>query len=463
MAAEASRIISLIREKELEEVWSKDFEEELAERNGGNLYPGLMFTLARDRMENTKLFKIIQKMPKGALLHAHLDAMIDIDWLVNQALTVAGLYIYSPEPLASEKALESAPIRFGYDSSSLGSTSSSIWSPSYQPSSFVPTLSAAESFPNGGRQGFCAWMRSRLTITPQESLNHHHGLNAVWQKFQTTFPIIGGILYYEPIFRASMQRMLSELLEDGIRSVDFRLTFHFEYRREGASNPERDYMEFFRVFKEEIEKFQATESGRRFYGARIIWTILRRYSNRDIIESMKQCIATKQAYPDMIAGFDVVGQEDTGRPLVDLIPTLFWFRKACMTAGVEIPFFFHAGECLGDGDEADSNLFDAILLGTRRIGHGFSLYKHPLLIDMIKEKKILVESCPISNEILRLTSSILSHPLPALLSRGVPVSLCNVSESGPFHNVINPPPILAHLAISLPRDSHFRPQSSRSI
>lgn len=44
---------------------------------------------------------------------------------------------------------------------------------------------------------------------------------------------------------------------------------------------------------------------------------------------------------------------------------------------------------------------------------------------MVKEKKILVESCPISNEILRLCASIMSHPLPALLSRGVACSLSN--------------------------------------
>ncbi|KAI7655065.1 hypothetical protein KC319_g10101 [Hortaea werneckii] len=44
---------------------------------------------------------------------------------------------------------------------------------------------------------------------------------------------------------------------------------------------------------------------------------------------------------------------------------------------------------------------------------------------MVKDKRILVESCPVSNEVLRLTSSITSHPLPALLSRGVPCSLCN--------------------------------------
>lgn len=157
----------------------------------------------------------------------------------------------------------------------------------------------------------------------------------------------------------------------------------------------------------------------------MIYTALRLLDKRSIVTSMKQCIEVKKAYPDMIAGFDLVGQEDIGRPLADLTPELFWFRKRCVEEGVEIPFFFHAGECLGDGDDTDQNLFDAILLGTRRIGHGFSLYKHPLLIDMVKDKKILIESCPISNEVLRLTSSIMTHPLPALLSRGVPVALCN--------------------------------------
>ena len=140
---------------------------------------------------------------------------------------------------------------------------------------------------------------------------------------------------------------------------------------------------------------------------------------------MKQCIAVKKVYPHLIAGFDLVGQEDLGRSLKSLTPELFWFRKRCVEEGVTIPFFFHAGECLGDGDETDQNLFDALLLGSRRIGHGFSLFKHPLLIDMVKEKRILVESCPISNEVLRLTSSIQAHPVPALLSRGVHVALCN--------------------------------------
>lgn len=83
--------------------------------------------------------------------------------------------------------------------------------------------------------------------------------------------------------------------------------------------------------------------------------------------------------------------------------------------GVDIPFIFHAGETLGDGTAADMNVYDAILLGTKRIGHGFvaslvqsstcslfiktssySMVKHPKLIEICREKGIALEVCPIS-------------------------------------------------------------------
>jgi len=44
---------------------------------------------------------------------------------------------------------------------------------------------------------------------------------------------------------------------------------------------------------------------------------------------------------------------------------------------------------------------------------------------MVKEKEVLIESCPISNEVLRYSGSILSHPLPALINRGVKCALSN--------------------------------------
>jgi adenosine deaminase CECR1 len=67
----------------------------------------------------------------------------------------------------------------------------------------------------------------------------------------------------------------------------------------------------------------------------------------------------------------LVGGEDELKPLIDYIEPLLQFRELQKVEGVDIPFIFHAGETLGDGTSADMNLYDAILLGTKRIGHGY--------------------------------------------------------------------------------------------
>ncbi|KAF3388792.1 Adenosine deaminase CECR1-A [Penicillium rolfsii] len=427
IAARACKIVSQIRAREQGEVWTTGMDSTIAHEADEILYPGVMFHHAKGRMEKTNLWKIVEKMPKGSLLHAHMDAMFDIDFLIDQAFSTPGIHILAPKALVSSQDLEKGPVFFQFSSQSPAETEkrASIWSEGYEPSALIPIKTAASSFPNGGEAGFRDWLRSRCMLMPEHSYHHHHGVDAIWTIFTTTFPVINSILMYEPIFRACFRRMLGQLADDGIRYVEFRIAFVFAWRKEGKDQPEDGYDDWCRTVEEEVERFKKTEQGKSFYEARIIWTTIRRFGNKEIVDTMKKCIETKHAFPDLICGFDLVGQEDLGRPLKDLVPVLFWFRKRCAEEGVDIPFFFHAGECLGDGDETDHNLFDAILLGTRRIGHGFSLYKHPLLIDLVKEKKIMVECCPISNEILRLASSIKSHPLPALLSRGVAVSLCN--------------------------------------
>lgn len=428
MAKQASKIMSSIRRRELKSMWTSEFEDSLADKNGGNLYPGMMFTLARERMESTDLWKIVEKMPKGALLHAHLDAMIDIDWLIDQAFLENGLCIHADEALNDKSKRQEGRIQIRYRSDqemSKVKKGVSIWNSYYEADTPVSLREAQRSFPDHDIT-FKKWIISRCTISAEESLAHHHGLDAIWRKFQSCFLTIGQILFYEPLFRKSMQRVLGQLAADGISYVDLRIAFRFEFRKKGQTSGEvNNFDAFFSAFGEEIEKFKKTEAGKNFRGARMIWTVIRSSDTKSIADSMKECIRIKKKFPHLVCGFDFVGQEDKGRTLADLTPLVFWFRKKCHEAKVEIPFFFHAGECLGDGDETDSNLFDAILLGTRRIGHGYSLYKHPLLIDMVKDKKILIESCPISNEILRLSSSILAHSLPALLSRGVAVSLNN--------------------------------------
>ena len=65
-------------------------------------------------METTKLWQIIRKMPKGALLHAHMDAMVDFDYLFDVLLATPGMHIYCDTSLSSPAALETGPVKFQY-------------------------------------------------------------------------------------------------------------------------------------------------------------------------------------------------------------------------------------------------------------------------------------------------------------------------------------------------------------
>ncbi len=72
------------------------------------------------------------------------------------------------------------------------------------------------------------------------------------------------------------------------------------------------------------------------------------------------------------AEFDLVGQEDTFvLPLIDYAEQLLRFVDRQKEVDVRVPLMFHTGEILGDVTRADLNLYDAILLGTKRIVHGW--------------------------------------------------------------------------------------------
>ncbi|KAK0728510.1 adenosine deaminase family protein [Lasiosphaeria miniovina] len=424
IAKKACDIVDRIRDHEKQTVWTSEVEEQIAQQVAVTVHPGMMFSLAKEKMESTNLWKIVRRMPKGALLHSHCDAMVDFDYILELLLTTPGMHIACPgSHLATAEARKEEGVSIQFRA--INHTEGSLWKDDYKPGTFVLMTKAADDYPDGGRSGFLEWLKSRCTINQADALEQHHGVAEIWRKFVKCFEVIGAMIHYEPIWRAFLQRLMSQLVEDGVYWVEIRFAWPPNYCREGCEEPEPDYNHMFQVIEEEVAKFQATEAGQTFWGLRMIWTALRGLGSRPIVQSMDDCIATKLAWPHLLAGFDLVGPEDAGRPLADLLPELFWFRKQCALEGANIPFFFHAGETLGDGDSTDQNLFDALLLGTRRIGHGFSLFKHPRLIDAVKDKRILVESCPISNEILRLTGSIMQHPLPALLARGVPCALCN--------------------------------------
>ncbi|KAG8985373.1 hypothetical protein FRB94_003803 [Tulasnella sp. JGI-2019a] len=152
----------------------------------------------------------------------------------------------------------------------------------------------------------------------------------------------------------------------------------------------REWLEIFNKVIEEVrEEMKVQGRDDEFVGAKVIYTTLRVISNDELDWYLNDCLTLKKEFPHLVAGnyavrifihlthrltnltgFDLVGQEGLGHPLIYYLPKLLQFQKRVKSEGLSIPFIFHAGETLGDGDHSDDNLYDAILLGTKRIGHG---------------------------------------------------------------------------------------------
>ncbi|BFZ65090.1 hypothetical protein YB2330_006253 [Saitoella coloradoensis] len=437
----ACAIVDKIRKEEAEKVWSNSG----GEGGGGNdeLYPGMPFGFAKERIRETKLWEIVKRMPKGALLHAHGDAMVQVRDLVDIAIGVlqeneeakedgdtlplfGDIYMQSDKPLVTLDDLRTAKIRFRYyklrtaKKPTLANPVTMLYSPHYSPGSFTLLSDAIAQFPPSDTWAtFADFLNSKASITHADAQHHQWSHKTVWDKFAECFMIVEGLIFHEPIFRRYLQKMLEGLLDDGVKWVDVRWVF-------ARSDPNAGMLagvDLARVFDEEVQRFKASHPD--FWGARIIYCFLRSLGPEALRDSLDECVKVKQALPHVIAGFDMVGQEDAGLPLKDYIPELLAFMKRCRELGLDIPFMFHAGETLSSGTDADDNLYDAVLLGAKRIGHAFSLHKHPVLMQKCAEDKICIESCPISNEVLRLTPTILTHPLPALLANGVTCTLSN--------------------------------------
>lgn len=254
-----------------------------------------------------------------------------------------------------------------------------------------------------------------------------------------------GLFGYESAFREYTKACIEDFIKDKIQYAEIRPNFPSNILRCDNGTDTIDNRGMMRIIIEEVGRY--TREIPFFKGLQVIYCCPRSFSNERVLDSMNECIDLEQEFPGLmcgmfpderfmhyaneVIGYDLVGSEDRGRPLRDFVPQFLWFQKRCQELNLKIPFMFHAGETLDTGTSTDLNLLDAVLLNSKRIGHGFALTKHPEVLEMVKEKNICIELCPISNEILHLTSTIKGHAVPDLLARGVH---CTVnSDNGTFY------------------------------
>ena len=144
-------------------------------------------------------------MPKGALLHAHLDATVNPEILLNLALQYPVFHVrVNHEPLSISNLSTNLP-EFRALPPDFVSDFSSLTEASYPLGSWVQLAKARDSFAFGGQEGFDKWVIGALTINPAEAYGTHNTVKKVclsavgsnisfltinkqiWAKFTTTF------------------------------------------------------------------------------------------------------------------------------------------------------------------------------------------------------------------------------------------------------------------------------------
>lgn len=359
-----------------------------------NLFPpSRNFCEAKNFIENTLLFRILKRMPKGAILHIHADSTGNATWLVKRAVEEKNCYIYTHE----DDGLLKWTIR--------------IFPKGKIPAGFQSMSELAEKDP-----GFVSKVIEMITMSAEDSASVNP-----WNKFNACFARIEELFYYEPIFRDYYKQAFEAIAEDNVQIVELRAALDNIYDVDGKILVNNEVVNIYKDIVQEVRKKYP------HFTLKLIISEFRTKNIEEARHSLERAFKLRADNPDIIIGYDLVGFETTGHSLLYYLDNLLVasanYEKKY---GINLPYFFHAGE---SGWGHDKNPYDAVLLKSKRIGHGFNLVHFPKLLNEIKNQKICVEICPISNQVLGYVKDLRIHPAVGYIKQGVP---CVLSPDDPM-------------------------------
>ncbi len=404
-------------------------------------WPAQPFFKIRDKISSEKsygeLFRFIQSMPKGAILHIHPSAMGNFTWMVDKYLRSPNAYYISGAiDFSNYKLTDNC--RFKISKNNPGEK----WAKLSEQKFDRDTLKSV--------------ILKRLIVNESNYYPPHN-----WPLFENIFSTFSDIYDSEEICYSYNFNAISEMLEKDHVS-------HIEFRCGISQNPwipeelkskyqplvkEQGYttVDFYDIVCKEANKNAGTNND---YGItfKIIYSNSRHPSppihtdigfQNFIAEKLKMCADYIRQYPDYVVGYDIYGEEDTGYQTLAFYKQFLKAKEECP----EMEYYFHDGESkwfandnlnsteYNISDDSitygrksmtlpyNNNLYDCYLLGCKRIGHGISLIKTPGMIELFKEKGICFEINPISNQLLQYVDDQRNHPAKTFLELGLPVVL----------------------------------------
>ncbi|KAK4103273.1 Metallo-dependent hydrolase [Parathielavia hyrcaniae] len=386
-----------------------------------------------DLIERTQLFALCRTMPKGAHLHIHFNANLVPSFLLSIARDQERMFIWSDIPLLQAEAFDLCRIQFSImnEAAVEANGRGNPFDARYEKGQVMQFRHFLRAYP-GEEEAALDWLQKKLVFQEEEAHDLLQTQTGAWEKFNSRTQMMKGLFNYETAYRKYTRQCLEEFAAENIQYAEIRPNFMSSnqvWKDDGSYRI--DNVGIMHLIIEEYEAFQNGENGQRGHnrdvvkGLKVIYCTPRSFSEKQVGDALIQCFQFKmdKRFSKYIAGFDLVGEEGEGKPLNFFRKQFLEFQALCKAANTEIPFLFHCGETLDIGTDTDGNLMDALLLGAKRIGHGFALPRHPYVMAKMKQHNVCVEVCPISNEILGLTPRISGHSAYSLLANNVPCTI----------------------------------------
>ncbi|ESO01158.1 hypothetical protein HELRODRAFT_82370 [Helobdella robusta] len=156
----------------------------------------------------------------------------------------------------------------------------------------------------------------------------------------------------------------------------------------------------------------------RFVGHKAIGYATRSQDETAFQRSLNNTLTIFQSYPQHMIGFDAVGEEDAGYSSLKFIHEyLTNFQKGRLLCDLMT--------YTKDDDIVPTleNAYESILLAAKRVGHGKGFLKMPYLRQIMKERKVAVEACVVSNQILGYDPDLRNHFAQVYHKEGIPIVL----------------------------------------
>jgi adenosine deaminase CECR1 len=345
--------------------------------------------------EDSAVFNVVRRMPKGGVLHAHFTAMGDFQWIAARAIASPRTFVQTTgEPGSPEGSLRFADHSPG---------------PNWRR---LSDLRAAAADPGA----FDAGIFHALTFGEEDL-----AAPDIWAEFVDIFARTRG-LFADRTFTADFfDHLVATLVSDNVQYLELR------------SAP---------VEEAWIEKARRHDGA---FDVKFIPAVGRSTERDQVSRVLESLVSQRHERPDRVKGFDLVQEEDSGNTNFYYIDELLAARRTAQQRGTDMPFYLHSGESNWAENE---NLYDAVLLGAPRIGHALALFRHPLLLREVKARDIAIEVCPISNQVLGYVADLRTHPAAHYINSGLPVVLSS-DDPGIFRSSLSHDYFVAFMAWGL--------------